>query len=114
MNVLSVREKFQVSGVKELNFYESDHKAYHKLEEIQEIGEYKFNRTFDLVVSIIGVMAHLLLFPLFAICIKLSSKGPVLFKQKRTGKMGKEFECYKFRTINLKELLDEHNIEGMR
>lgn len=44
----------------------------------------------------------LLVFPLFlilAILIKTTSPGPVLFKQKRLGKGGREFWCYKFRTM---------------
>ncbi len=39
------------------------------------------------------------LFPIIAILIKLDSKGPVLFKQKRRGIKGEEFNCYKFRTM---------------
>lgn len=34
-----------------------------------------------------------------SICIKCESKGPVLFKQARTGYMGKEFNLYKFRSM---------------
>ncbi len=34
-----------------------------------------------------------------AICIKLDSKGPVFFKQKRVGRNKKIFEIYKFRTM---------------
>lgn len=58
-------------------------------------------RTMDLIIS--GIV--LLLFPLWfvpiAIAVKRSSPGPVLFRQKRTGLMGKEFECLKFRTMKL-------------
>lgn len=53
----------------------------------------------DFLLAIIGV---LLLWPLFcviSIVIKLTSKGPVLFKQKRIGKNKKEFYILKFRTM---------------
>lgn len=57
-------------------------------------------RTFDIVVSIL-VMVFILswLTPLMAILIKIDSKGPVFFKQKRNGLDYKEFYCYKFRSM---------------
>lgn len=39
------------------------------------------------------------LFPIIALLIKFDSKGPVIFKQKRRGLNGNEFDCYKFRTM---------------
>jgi len=57
-------------------------------------------RSFDLAFSsfvIIFILSWLM--PLLAIIIKLDSKGPVFFKQKRTGKDKKEFWCYKFRSM---------------
>lgn len=57
-------------------------------------------RVMDIVISlvfIIGVMSWL--YPIIALFIKLSSKGPVFFVQKRTGYKGIEFNCYKFRTM---------------
>ena len=48
-------------------------------------------------VIIITVLSWLL--PLLALFIKLSSKGPVFFLQKRTGRGGKSFTCYKLRTL---------------
>ena len=39
------------------------------------------------------------LYPIFAIWIKLSSKGPVLFKQLRSGVNNEEFLCFKFRSM---------------
>ena len=57
-------------------------------------------RAMDVVISsvfILGIMSWLT--PVLAILIKLSSKGPVFFVQKRTGLYGAEFNCFKFRTM---------------
>ena len=57
-------------------------------------------RSIDLIFSLIAVLILFpILFPILSILIKLSSPGPVIFKQKRTGKRGEEFFCYKFRTM---------------
>lgn len=56
-------------------------------------------RIIDILISLIGII---ILFPLFlivAIFIKIDSKGPIFFKQKRLGKSGKEFEIIKFRSM---------------
>lgn len=63
-------------------------------------------RSIDIFCSFIGII---LLSPIFIIVgaiIKLDSKGPVIFSQKRVGKDGKEFKMYKFRSmvINAEEL----------
>ena len=56
-------------------------------------------RVFDLVASSIGLLLLLPLFIIIAIWIKLSSKGPVFYTQKRVGKDFKEFNLYKFRSM---------------
>lgn len=65
-------------------------------------------RVFDIVFSLLFLCT---LFPfIFIICaiaIKLSSRGPVFFKQKRTGVHGKDFMCYKFRSMHLNAQADE-------
>lgn len=43
------------------------------------------------------------LVPLIALLLKLGSKGPVFFLQKRVGQYGRSFTCYKFRTMVLNE-----------
>jgi putative colanic acid biosynthesis UDP-glucose lipid carrier transferase len=63
-------------------------------------------RVFDIVFSLIiiaGVLSWLT--PILAIFIKLESKGPLFFIQKRNGLNYKEFFCYKFRSMELNELL---------
>lgn len=57
-------------------------------------------RSFDILLSltiIVGLLSWLT--PLLALAIKLESKGPVFFKQKRNGLDYKEFFCYKFRSM---------------
>lgn len=57
-------------------------------------------RTFDILFSLtVIVTVFSWLFPLLAALVKLDSRGPVFFKQKRTGKDNKSFYCYKFRTM---------------
>ena len=56
-------------------------------------------RSFDVLVSLVGL---LLLIPLFFICfvvIKLTSRGPVFYKGKRVGKGGNIFLMHKFRSM---------------
>jgi putative colanic acid biosynthesis UDP-glucose lipid carrier transferase len=47
------------------------------------------------------------LFPILITLIKLTSKGPVFFKQLRSGEDNKSFLCYKFRTMQVNNLSDE-------
>lgn len=53
----------------------------------------------DFILSLIASIILLPFFFIFAIIIKLESKGPIFFKQKRIGKDKKEFYIYKFRTM---------------
>ena len=56
---------------------------------------------FDRIFALAGLIILLPLMLLIAIAIKLDSKGPVLFKQTRTGKGGKNFQMMKFRTMHV-------------
>lgn len=62
---------------------------------------YRFTkRAFDIVFSAFVLIAFSWLFAIVAIAIKIDDpKGPVIFKQKRVGKDGKEFNMYKFRSM---------------
>ncbi len=61
---------------------------------------YTAKRAMDITISLFFmalIMSWLL--PIVALLIKITSKGPVFFKQKRTGYKGIEFDCFKFRTM---------------
>ena len=63
-------------------------------------------RTFDLVVSSLVLLFSPIIFIPIAIGIKLSSPGPVFFKQERTGYRGRSFMCYKFRSMRVNDKSD--------
>ena len=56
-------------------------------------------RFIDIVLSLIGLLMLSVPFVLISLVIKLSSKGPVIFRQPRAGKGGNPFTLYKFRTM---------------
>jgi putative colanic acid biosynthesis UDP-glucose lipid carrier transferase len=57
-------------------------------------------RSFDIVFSLLFfIFLGSFIFPLLAIIIKLSSKGPIFFKQERWGLNNKRITCYKFRSM---------------
>lgn len=64
-------------------------------------------RALDVILSLLALIFLLSwLFPIIAVAVKLSSKGPVLFKQRRHGKNNRIFYCYKFRTMRMNEFAD--------
>lgn len=76
-------------------------------------------RLMDIIISIIFMILLLPLMLIIAVMIKLDSKGPVIFKQKRVGTNGKLFVIYKFRTMvkNAEELfklnIDKENLGSL-
>lgn len=56
-------------------------------------------RLLDIIFSLIGIVLTSPIMLIIAIAIKLDSRGPVIFKQDRTGKYGKNFKVWKFRTM---------------
>lgn len=63
---------------------------------------YRFvKRFFDIVVSFLGLIVASPIMLGVAIAIKIDSKGSIVFKQKRMGRHGKEFTCYKFRSMKI-------------
>ena len=56
-------------------------------------------RLLDFVLSLIGIVVLMPVFIIIGILIKVDSRGPVIFKQKRYGKNKQPFYIYKFRTM---------------
>ncbi|HEY3973297.1 MAG TPA: TIGR03013 family XrtA/PEP-CTERM system glycosyltransferase [Candidatus Sulfotelmatobacter sp.] len=56
-------------------------------------------RVLNFLVALLGTVISLPLLPFVALAVKFSSPGPVLYRQRRVGRAGSTFYCYKFRTM---------------
>ncbi len=71
-----------------------------RTEPLSKIDSKIIKRTFDIVVSFVFLVTVFpIVFLIFGTLIKISSSGPIFFRQKRHGLDGKEFFCYKFRSM---------------
>jgi exopolysaccharide biosynthesis polyprenyl glycosylphosphotransferase len=74
-----------------------------QMELAREINRKKFSltakRLMDIAGSLTGLILCLPVFAIIALAIKLTSKGPVLFRQVRLGQYGKKFTFLKFRSM---------------
>lgn len=92
--------QFQISSLGTLPSME------HSLSPLHKTRNKILKRVFDIVVSGIFLIFSPVIFIPIAVGIKLTSKGPILFRQKRTGIYGTEFVCYKFRTMRVNPMSD--------
>jgi len=72
------------------------------IDNLDESNKHYFNlfkRVFDLVFSLSFLLISLIFWPLIALAIKLESRGPIFFKQKRVGQNEEVFNMLKFRTM---------------
>ncbi len=70
-------------------------------------------RIFDIILSTIALILLAPFMLLIAVAIKLSSPGPILFKQTRIGKNGREFTFLKFRSMEVIDGEDEDRMKQM-
>ena len=72
----------------------------------------RLKRFFDIVFSLFIIVFLLSwLTPVLALIIRLESKGPTFFKQKRNGLNYEEFYCYKFRSMHLNPIADLEQVQ---
>lgn len=66
-------------------------------------------RSFDFSAAFAGIVVTAPLWLVIALAVKVTSPGPVLFKQERVGRRGRRFKVYKFRTMvnDAEQLLDD-------
>lgn len=76
-------------------------------EPLEDINNIVVKRLFDIVFSLLVIVFILSwLFPIIALLIICESKGDVFFKQMRNGLNGKQFQCYKFRSMRINSFGD--------
>ncbi len=95
---------YEMQRAKEISLLKKEFMQIHKLSSVVEISLFVrfIKRLTDIVVSLLVCLIILpILYVVLAPFIKLSSAGPIIFRQKRVGLCGKEFVCYKFRSMYL-------------
>jgi exopolysaccharide biosynthesis polyprenyl glycosylphosphotransferase len=119
MNIIEVAKlaKCQINllaphfGVIEKKFAARDHKDIISVPIYTTISPFYtdyIKRIIDVVFTVLGLILISPLFLIFAILIKLTSKGPVFYKTEVVGKDGKKFVWYKFRTMLYENNTDVH------
>ncbi|HUV36353.1 MAG TPA: sugar transferase [Patescibacteria group bacterium] len=92
-----------MAGYPELREAIVEHDQVEELVQMDEMGENRMyaviKRFIDISVAIALFVLFLPLIPVVTILIKLDSPGAILYKQKRIGKGGKEFDFFKFRSM---------------
>ncbi len=76
--------------------------------ELQETGLPTWKRLLDFVVIFALAPGLLVLAGIVALVVLCGSRGPILFRQQRVGYRGREFTCFKFRTMHVDAETDLH------
>lgn len=78
---------------------EKMHVEVNEIVEVKSKGYMRFKRICDLVVTIVAAPITISLVVIFAVVVKIDSKGPAFYTQIRIGKNGREFKIYKLRSM---------------
>jgi putative colanic acid biosysnthesis UDP-glucose lipid carrier transferase len=85
-----------------IDFYNTVPVLTIRQEPLESLLNRMMKRSFDIVFSLfVLIFIFSWLFPLFVLLVKMSSPGPVLFIQRRSGRNNQIFSCYKFRTMSV-------------
>ena len=113
-----IRLKFvpDFSKISKLHFSTSNFNNFSVIkprhEPLQDAYNRLIKRIFDILFSSLVILLILTwLYPVLAMIIKRQSKGPVLFKQLRTGKKNQSFWCYKFRSMQINAISDSQQAQ---
>jgi exopolysaccharide biosynthesis polyprenyl glycosylphosphotransferase len=75
--------------------------------------DYALKRTFDLIVASVGLVLLSPVLMAIAIAVRLSSRGPIIYRSVRPGIAGKPFFCFKFRTMRDEAELIQPELEPL-
>ena len=81
------------------------------------VGARAFKRIVDIIGALIGIIVFSPIMLITALAIRMDSKGPIIFKQKRVGMNGRYFNMYKFRSMCVdaeekkQELMQQNEME---
>ena len=106
----SVRLTQSVNNLKYKVFYVLKYRLRNLIWNLSIILGYTLKRGLDLLVILLFSPIFIPTFVIICIAIKIDSYGPIIFKQKRVGLGGKEFNFYKFRTMYQGSELELSNI----
>lgn len=97
-----------MSNVSVESFFDAKIMVLHIKNNLDNPWNRLLKRLFDICATIVGGILISPILLIIAIWVYHDSPGPVIFKHRRVGKGGKEFNCYKFRSmcVNSKEVLE--------
>jgi Undecaprenyl-phosphate glucose phosphotransferase len=85
-----------------IDFYDRTPVLSFRKEPLEDTFNRVLKRAFDIIFSLVTLLVLIpFVFPFVALAVKFTSKGPIFFRQLRSGRKNKFFYCYKFRTMQV-------------